>query len=559
MNFSKKSRPIFIIILLLAVILVATSAASADQPEFKQISVVSTNDFHGALTGAVHSWSHGDAVGGAEWLAGYLNIIREENPDGVLYLDAGDAMQGTLISNYFYGASTIEAFNAMGVAAMTVGNHEFDWGQPVLQDRYDQADLPFLGANVFFQKLKGNPNHGHGGRPHWAKPYKVLEVNGVHIGVIGVANPETPSITNPIYVGNLMFTDPVQAVYDVLPEAEKEGATMVVVLAHIGGFWPNFEEGIKDLACGLDPDKVDLIISGHTHARIDDVLCGIPVTQAYSSGTAFSRVDFSVDGQTGEVVDYEMNAYPVTTYQTYYGDPAEYKRWDTGEYQVVVPDPEVAAIVDYYEALVADIKNEVIGETTVPITRQYRYESVMGDWVTDIMRTYDGYVGPATDHIDFAFTNSGGLRADIDAGPITYGEVFEAQPFDNTLVVVELDGDEIRQVLEEGTTGDHGLIQVSGLSFTFDYDAPVGARLVGDVVDLSTGLPLDPATTYYVGVNDFMANGGDEYFTLAANPQYNTYELVREIVVDWIRDNSPFTPPDPAVEQRIIALGTPPP
>jgi 2',3'-cyclic-nucleotide 2'-phosphodiesterase (5'-nucleotidase family) len=165
----------------------------------------------------------------------------------------------------------------------------------------------------------------------------------------------------------------------------------------------------------------------------------------------------------------------------------------------------------------------------------------MGDWVTDIMRAYD----PS---IDFAFTNSGGLRVDIDAGEITYGEVYEALPFDNTLVVVELDGNEVRQVLEEGITGDHGVVQVSGLQFTFDYDADPGSRIVGE----------DPGTTYFVAVNDFMAGGGDEYFTLAANPQTNTYALVREIVVDWVKANSPFTPPDPAIEQRITAFGTPP-
>jgi 2',3'-cyclic-nucleotide 2'-phosphodiesterase (5'-nucleotidase family) len=537
-------------VLLALALLVTPSAALAQDPDLKTISVVSTNDFHGALIGSVHSWSHGDVVGGAEYVAGYLNIVRQENPDGVLYLDAGDAMQGTLISNYFWGASTIDVFNAMGVAAMAVGNHEFDWGQDVLQDRYDQADFPFLGANVFFKKKHGNPNHGHGGRPHWAKPYVVREVNGVNVGIIGLANPETPSITNPVHVADLIFTDPVEAVEEVLPEAEAEGATMIVVLAHIGGYWPDFGE-IEDLACGLDADEVDLIVSGHTHGRIDDVMCGIPVVQAYSSGTAFARVDFAVDA-TGEVVSYEMNYSPTSTYQTYYGGPASYERWDTGEWVTVVPDPEVEAIVDYYEAQIAPIQNEVIGETLTPITRNYRYESEMGDWVTDIMREYDA-------GIDFAFTNSGGLRIDIDAGPITFGEVYEAQPFDNTLVVVELDGNEVRQVLEEGITGDHGVIQVSGLQFTFDYDADPGSRVIGDVIDLSTGLPLDASTTYYVAVNDFMASGGDEYFTLAANPQTNTYALVRDIVVDWVRANSPFTPPDPAVEQRITAYGTPPP
>lgn len=546
------NRRILTILILVALLISSASIALAKDPDSVTVTVVSTNDFHGALIGAAHSWSHGDVVGSADYVAGYLNIVEEENPGGMLYLDAGDAMQGTLISNYFYGASVIDAYNEMGVDAMTVGNHEFDWGQEVLQARYDQADFPFLGANIFFAKEHGNPAKGHGGRPHWVKPYTVLEANGIKVGVIGVANPETPSITNPVNVSNLIFSDPVAAVQDVLPEAEKEGATMIVVLAHLGGFWPDFEEGIEDLACGLDPDEVDLIVSGHTHSRIDDVICGIPVVQAYSSGTAFARVDFEVDTKSGEVSSYEMNPYPVTTYQTYYGDPAEYQRWDTGEYQVVVPDPEVTAIVDDYAAEIEAIKNEVIGETTAAITRNYRMESEMGDWVTDIMRAYD----PA---IDFAFTNSGGLRADIDVGDLTFGEVFEVMPFDNTNVIVDLTGAQIYAVLEEGTTGAHGVIQVSGLQFTFNYDAPAGSRIVGDVVDLSTGLPLVLGDTYSVAVNDFMANGGDEYFTLAGAPRVDTYVLIRDLMVDWVKANSPFAPPDPAVEQRITALGTPPP
>ena len=528
-------------LLVLAVILLVYSpVAFAEAPKeralYKTITVVSTNDFHGALIGRVHSWSHGDVVGGAEWLAGYLNIVWEENPGGVLLLDGGDIMQGTLISNYFDGASTIEIYNEMGYDAAVIGNHEFDWGQEVLADREHQAHFPFLAANIFYKETDE--------RPDWATPYVIKPVKGIKVGIIGVANPETPSITNPIYVANLDFTDPAEAVNELVDDVEEKGATMIIVVAHIGGFWPDFVE-VGDLANALDPEKVDLIVSGHTHSRIDDVINDIPVIQAYSSGTAFARVDFTVDKRTGEVFEYEMNPYPTTTYQTYYGDPAMYHG------VVVEPDPEVEAIVDYYEEPIEELKNEVIGETTVPILRNYRYESAMGDWVTDIMRGYD----PS---IDFALTNSGGLRADIDAGPITFGEVFEAIPFDNTLVMCTMTGAQVIEALEQGITGAHGVVQVSGLQFTFDYDAAVGSRIIGDVIDLSTGLPIVPEDIYIVAVNDFMAVGGDDYDVLPTVPQVDTYVLVRDIVVDWTKANSPFAPPDPAVELRMTALGTPP-
>lgn len=536
-DMSITKKPLLVLaIILLVYSPVAFVEAPKERALYKTITVVSTNDFHGALIGRVHSWSHGDVVGDAEWLAGYLNIVWEENPGGVLLLDGGDIMQGTLISNYFDGASTIEIYNEMGYDAAVIGNHEFDWGQEVLADREHQAHFPFLAANIFYKETDE--------RPDWATPYVIKPVKGIKVGIIGVANPETPTITNPIYVANLDFTDPAEAVNELVDDVEAKGATMIIVVAHIGGFWPDFGE-VGDLANALDTEKVDLIVSGHTHARLDDVINDIPVIQAYSSGTAFARVDFTVDKRTGEVFEYEMNPYPTTTYQTYYGDPAVYHG------VVVEPDPEVEAIVDYYEEQIEEVKNEVIGETTASIWRDYRYESAMGDWVTDIMRGYD----PS---INFALTNSGGLRADIDAGPITFGEIFEAIPFDNTLVKCTMTGTQVVEALEQGITGAHGVVQVSGLQFTFDYDALVGSRIVGDVIDLSTGLPIDPAATYIVAVNDFMAAGGDEYFVLPTVPQENSYVLVRDIVVEWTRANSPFAPPDPAVEQRMTALGTPP-
>jgi 2',3'-cyclic-nucleotide 2'-phosphodiesterase (5'-nucleotidase family) len=559
MKPNARNRWLALGIVLLVLTLVLPMAALAGPPSpnaddhafHKTITVVEINDLHGALVGSVQSWSHGDAVGGVEWVAGYFNIIWEENPGGVLFLDGGDMMQGTLISNYFEGASTIEALNEMGIDASVVGNHEFDWGIDVLLDRMHQAHFPILTANTF---LKGTDE-----RPDWAIPYVIKPVKGIKVGLVGVTTVDTPATTNPINIAHLDFRDPAPIIMELVPEMEAEGATVIIVLAHMGGFWPlDPEDEVYNLATGLDSEHIDLIVSGHTHSDLREVVNGIPVVQAYSSGTAFSRVDFTVDKRTGEAVAYYMNPYPTTTYQTYYGNPASYQRWDTGEWVTVVPDPEVEAIVDYYEAEIEDLKNEVIGCAASDITRNYRYESEMGDWVTDIMRGYDVDGDPATVDIDFALTNSGGLRADIDASDITFGEVFEAIPFDNTLVVVELDGGEVRQVLEEGITGEHGVVQVSGLQFTFGYDAPVGSRIVGDVVDLSTDLPLDPTQTYYVAVNDFMASGGDDYDTLPANPQLNTYVLVRDIVVDWVKAAGCFDPPDPAVEQRITALGTPP-
>ncbi len=546
----------------LLLLTLATMPASATVPSVATVAIVSTNDFHGALVGATsnHYYYDGgvkkyDNWGGAEWLTGYINIVRKENPSGVLWLDAGDAMQGTLISNYYYGSSTMEALNAMGINAMAIGNHEFDWGQQVLQDRKDQANFPFLAANVFYKKEDGNPVNGHGGRPHWAKPYVIRKVNGVNVGIIGISDPETPTTTNPANVSNLVFTDPVAAVNEVLREAKAEGATVIVVLAHVGGFYNSSthsaDGAVKDLACGLDSTKINLIVSGHTHSNLHDVLCGIPVVQAYSSGTAFSRVDFKVDVTTGNVVSYVMNGNSTTTYQTYNGNPATYKRWDTGVSETVVADPNVKAIVDHYSALIDAVKNQVIGHTNGLLSRDSCAESVMGDWATDIMRAYD----PT---IKFAFTNSGGLRTDLPAGDLTFGQVFEVMPFDNTLVTATVNGEQLKQLLEQavakGTkycgTLAHGIIQVSGLKF--DWRAIDGDRVSNVRYPDNSPVDLSAAATYKIAVNDFMANGGDSYTVLVTAPQTNTYVILRDITVNWIKTHSPFDPP--ALSGRITLL-----
>jgi len=497
------------------------------------LNVVATNDFHGALEGRTYSWSRGNVVGGLAWIAGYYNVLRSLNPGGVIPLDAGDMMQGTLESNYFFGESTIAGFNALGLMGATFGNHEFDWGIDKLLDRVAQSNFPWVSANI---RLKAT-----GERPDWAVPYTYIEAKGVKIGLIGVALPETGSITNPAFTGHLDFTDPAAEINAIVDEVWAGGANMVIVIAHIGGFSPDYGD-IAALANALDPAKVNMLISGHTHSQIATTINGIPVIQSYSGGSAFGRVDFTVDPWVKTVTGFTVKPTQ-TVYNTWAGGPATY------EGQPVARDEAVAAALQPYLDAVQELKNTVIGEAAVPLVRNYRYESNMGNFVTDAMRAYD-------ETIDFAMTNSGGLRADIDAGPITYGELFSVLPFGNTYVKVWLTGEQVRATLEDGITGQHGIVQVSGLRFTFDYDLPAHSRIIGDVIDARTGEPLDPTRTYVVLVNSFMASGGDHYGTLPLAPQQDTYTVDIEYMVEYVKTHSPISA---TVEGRITALGTPPP
>ncbi len=499
------------------------------------ITILDTNDFHGALD--TSRTISGRRAGTAAYLAGYFNIVRQENPGGVLLVDAGDTMQGTLISNYFKGASTIDVFNTIGYDVGTVGNHEFDWGVDILKERLQQANYPIVVSNIY---LKSN-----GQRPDWATPYVIETVKGVKIGVLGLGYPDTPTVVTPAFVAHLNFTSGVSETLELVPQMRAEGATITVVDFHQGGFAPDYGD-IAKFAKALPPGFVNLIISGHTHSLIATTINGMPVVQAFSSGTAFGRTDFTVSGKDGRVLSY-TGPEVTTTYQTEAdGSPAKYHGVQ------VVPDPAVAAVVKTYADQVQVFRNTVVGQTDVALTRNYRCESNIGDVIADAFRAYTGTTG-----INFAFTNSGGIRQDIPAGSITYGQAFDTMPFGNTLYTIDLTGAQVKEALEQGVTGKHGVVQVSGLRFTFNYDLPMYSRVVGDVIDTSTGQPIDPAATYRVVVNSFMASGGDEYTVLPQGKNVtNTYVIDLDQFLIWLKTHSPITQ---QVEGRMTCLGTPPP
>jgi 2',3'-cyclic-nucleotide 2'-phosphodiesterase (5'-nucleotidase family) len=511
--------PLFVLLVL------AGPGAGEEGPPTVTITVVATCDIHGRLSRSTYPWSGGDAAGGMDTLSGYLRIVEEENPGGVVRLDAGDLMQGTLVSGRFRGRPMTRALRRMGFDAVCLGNHEFDWGLGVLRRR--ARDVAFLGANVAYRD---------GREPRIFRPWRIVVRNGVRVAIIGIAHPETPTLTAPATVADLEFSDPLLAVERALSDVEAVGADLVVVLSHLGG--KGQENGdLGALARVLDPDR------GHTHGRTTAVENGIPLLQAWPEGTGFGRVDLEVDLAAGAVAA----SFPEvrTTWASAPGAPAFYHG------RPVEPARRMTRLVRRWERRVAKARARVVGEALAPVGRDYRRESAMGDWVADVLRA-----GPPG--ADFALVNSGGLRADIDEGPITFGEVYEVMPFDNEVVRVTMTGADIRDTLETGVSGHHGVIQVSGLAFAFDYDLPEGSRIVGPILDARTMVPLDPARAYVVAVPDFLADGGDDFALLPDLPQERDGVLVRDLLVSWLKRHRPLVPPDPDVEVRMVSSGTPP-
>lgn len=461
---------------------------------------LSTNDMHGQVeTGKTVKDSGGvyQPVGGAAFNMVYVNNYRALNPLGTTLMDAGDMMQGMPISNLLNGASVVDVYNHMGYQVATVGNHEFDWNQTVLQERMAQAKFPIIVANIF--------NAGTDTRPVWATPTVMLTIKGQQVGVIGVTSMYTPTIVMVGNVAGLEFRDPAPIVAQYVAELRAQGADIVVVLAHM----PDVYSGVvsAEMTTVAVPG-VDLIISGHSHSGYAGKINNVPIIQAYSSGTAIGVSDLRYDRLLRNIATSKLQV--ITT-------------WSTG----MTPDPTIAALVAEYQAEIAPIVTKKIAKTKGQILKApdtITGESALGNMIADAAQWKAG--------TDIGLTNPGGVRKDLpaDAGKeypydLTWGDFFAVQPFDNKLVTMTLTGAQLKAVFEQQFVGCNGqtakkILPISA-GFTYTWSASAGSCNKVSNMELN-GTSIDPAATYTVSMNNFLATGGDGFtaFLAGTNVSY---------------------------------------
>ncbi|MCX5801345.1 MAG: 5'-nucleotidase C-terminal domain-containing protein [Candidatus Eisenbacteria bacterium] len=474
----------------------APSGAERDTCDTR-LTILSITDLHGALLSEDKDFATGKPVGGAAVVGAYIEAERDSSTGPVLVLASGDMMQGSAISNLSMGEAVIEFMNRLGFEACAVGNHEFDWGVDVLKERIKQAKFPFLVANIF---------SGSGSkRPNWAVPYTVVQKGNLKIGIIGVITEDAPVVINPKSIEGLRFDRPDSLVNKLAAQLRHEGVNVIIVLAHTGG--TQEENGtvtgpIAGFASKLE--GVDAVLGGHSHTVVSGTVNSIPVVIAGANGVRLGIVRLRVDVCEGGSSLLEETVKP-----TFAED--------------VEPDQAVACMIESYREKLASQLDRVVAIASGPIVRG-RQESALGDLVCDIMRSA---VGAAV-----AYQNSGGVRADLDEGPITGGEIYRIMPFDNTIVTMYLTGAQVKEALEQGTT-ERGVVQVSGIHYTYKPGNPSGQRIQS--VTLEDGKPISPKKLYLVATNDFMANGGDRFTVFKAGKKIrNTQLLVRDAVISWM-------------------------
>jgi 2',3'-cyclic-nucleotide 2'-phosphodiesterase / 3'-nucleotidase / 5'-nucleotidase len=482
-----------------------------------RLRIIATNDFHGALEPQPDN--NGTLRGGAAYVGAMVEKAKSEcAPDcETLLLDAGDMFQGTLVSNLSFGRPVVDYFNKMGYTAVAVGNHEFDWGVDTLRARMRDARFAVLGANVRLADGKDVT---------WMRDDSIVVRGKTKIGLIGITTPETATATLAENVKGLEFEDPAPVIDEHARSLRARGADVIIVIAHEGGFCNRNNAGVEsctgdifDLAPRLK-EKIDVIVSGHTHSQLDTRVNNIPIVQARSSGQAIDVVDIPLDANGKPTGPAEAEVRQVLSAS-------------------LTPYPPVDSIVRRASAGVAKLVNRRIGTILVPLNRDGS-QYPLGNLVADAQR----WAGKG----DIAVMNNRGIRANLRAGEITYGQLFAVQPFGNSLYRVKMTGNQVREYLEKIVDADEVLVHVSGITIGYDPTKPKGSRIVS--LSMSDGKTLADNATYNVVMNNFMATGGSGLGPPegAVSTPLGINDL--DALVDYMKTlKSPITPP---AEARIF-------
>jgi 5'-nucleotidase len=481
----------------------ALLAVAALQAQEFTLTVLHTNDMHARVE--PHQID-GQEYGGYARLATLIQQRRavDENP---LLLDAGDVFQGTIYFNVYEGLADLAFMNYIGYQAMAVGNHEFDLGPNPLRTFGQFASFPVLAANL---DLKGDPE-----LDEVVEPHTVVEVDGEPIGIVGNVTESIFSISSP--GETVALFDQVESVQASIDTLQAEGVNKIILLSHQG-----FGQDI-DLVAQLE--GVDLAIGGHSHTLLGDYeghpfsgrgsyptmvtdAAGreVPVVQAWQWGALLGRLvlDFDENGEVTEI----REAQPI---------PVDAS---------IEPDPVVETMVAGWMLPVADMVNEVVAQAkaTIPRGAFGEFHNPVGYLLADAYLMITEAAGSVA-----AFTNVGGVRAEIEEGDVTYGDLLTVAPFNNTMVVMDVTGAELLAALEHGAGGGGRLIPSEGTTYTIND---------GEVVDvIVAGEPLDLDATYRVTVNSFTASGGDGHEVLrdAGGYRVDTGLLDIDAFVEFIR------------------------
>ncbi len=485
-----------------------------------ELVVLHTNDLHGQVNPRSATWvdrRKPPLAGGLPRVAATIERVRrEERAAGraVLVVDGGDWCQGTPEGMVELGLDFVRAIAAIDYDAVALGNHEFDYGFDPMVKLLSEARPPAICANL--------RESGKSERVKWVAPWRIVEAGGLRIALVGLLTIDTPSITHPD-ARRFDFAPAHEEITRVKAELG-QSVDLIVPVGHIG-----VEEA---RAVARAHPELPLIVSGHSHTflregeREGETL----IVQAGAKASVVGRVDLVLDGPSAKVLRSSAQLLELLE------EPAAQDR-----------NARVDALCAGLVARADSAMREVVGELSGPLSASGKpYSTVAGSWVADLMR--------ARTQAEVAFHNRGGVRAEIDAGPVTRREVFEMSPFDNVIAILRMRGAELESVVRAAIDGrTHSGLDYSGcrvlVKETREKLSPV---LTFHALEVG-GKPIDPQAWYTVATNSFLAGGGDGLELLArCQERREDPLLLRELVESELRSKGVVTPPTDA---RIVAVG----
>ena len=581
----------------------AVPASAAKPARTTDIQILGLNDFHGQLEVVNPIASSGGRIGslqgtfpnqtctpggtpncipagGVEYLATHVRNLRATNPSNTVFVSAGDLIGATpLLSALFHDEPTIEAMNLMDLDYNGVGNHEFDEGtQELLRmrygnepgfrytpargdgchpvdgcgdgDNYKGSDFPFLAANVVYRDT------GETIFP----PYAIHTFRGgFKVAFVGMTLEDTDLIVSPDGIADIDFLDEAESVNALVPILRAQGIEAIVVLLHEGGGVPASGNGagnvgainscvgatgpIPDIVPLMD-DEIDIVITGHTNWAVNCLIDGKYVTGAASQGRLITDIDATLDKATGDFVpgSITVNNKIVT--------------------QDVAKAADMTALMAEYNVVAAPIANVVVGNVTAAMDRAVLTpgrESTLGRLIADAQLANG-------DNAVVAFMNPGGIRANLDAGPVTHGEAFAVQPFSNIVTTMDLTGAQLETMLEQQFTINSGsnagqlrspsptvLLPSTGFTYTWNGAGPAGDRVDPTTMKLNN-VTIVPTQTYRVVVNNFLATGGDDFPILRSGTNRVTGDDDLVVLEAYLASHNPYTPVDLTTQFQITRI-----
>ncbi len=504
-----------ITILAIAFALPAIAQNEAPAEREQVVTLLFTNDIESVYDPIEAFWLDDvERIGGVPQLATLINQVRAREPNDFLF-DSGDIFTGAL-AKLTRGRLSFELMLTMDYDAMAIGNHEFEYGEQILQWEKSRVPFPVLGANLFYK-----------GTDHpFAQPHAIIEREGIRIGVIGIMGQDAATAIIPSYIDDLDVIEPAIAVRRSV-ELLRDDVDLIVVLTHQGKTAPmqtdaesdpRLDRGVAaDIALAGAVDGIDVIFGGHsdagTPAPIVHPQTGTIIMQTYGQGTHLGFLQVTLDAQSGSITSHRGELIPVVSDE-------------------LTPDPQVAAKIDAYRAQFPQLR-EPVGETSDIMFRRYIEESALGNLFADIYKE-------AAD-ADIGLVHSGSLRKDLPGGVIRRVDLLDVYPFVDAVTKVRLSGSQLREVLEQSLSLERGLLQVSGLEMRYDLSRAIGERLISLEVG---GRPIDEADTVTVAVAGFLAEGGDLYTTFPEGEVVATYGKVSDEVMDYFGKAGVINPPE---------------